>query len=139
MSHTHIHVQASKPKVQLTASFWLLVIAGMGACLLLALIVAARIRDSAFDTSHLTAEGKISEIRIVVDHNSESIYGGRIHYRIEAHVIYEIQGQNQDRWVTASVTTPLREMLAAKLARHPQICQIYWAPDHPETARCRLD
>lgn len=125
--------------MHLKASFWLVVVAGIGACLLLVLAWAARARDGAYDTSHLTAEGKISETRIVVDHTVESLYGGRIFYRIEAHVGYEIQGQSQDRWVTASEITTLREMLAAKLARHPQSCQIYWTPGHPENAKCRLN
>jgi hypothetical protein len=125
--------------MKLKASFWLLVVAGNGACLLLVLVWAARTRDDAYDTSHLTAEGKISEIKIVVDHTVDSMYGGRIFYRIEAHVTYEIEGQSQDRWVTASEITSFREMLKAKLARQPQSCQIYWTPGHPENARCRLN
>jgi hypothetical protein len=125
--------------MHLKASFWLLVIAGIGVCLLLILAWAARTRDDSYDTSHLTTEGKISETRIVVDHTVESLYGGRIFYRIEAHVTYEIQGQSQDRWVTASEITSLHDMLVAKLARHPQSCQIYWTPDHPENAKCRLN
>jgi len=139
MSHTHIRFRAPKPEMRLKASFWLLVVAGIGACLLLALILIARTRDDAYDTSHLTAEGRISEIKIVVDHTVDSLYGGMIFYRIEAHVTYEIEGQSQDRWVTASEITSFREMLAARLARRPQNCQIYWTPGHPEDAKCRLN
>ena len=135
---SHSHIRGPKPESQPTTSFWILVTAGVGVALLLVLIVAAKIRDGAFDTSHLTAEGKISETRIVVDHTLESMYGGRIYYRIEAHVAFEISGKNQDRWVTASEITPSREMLAAELARLPQSCQIYWTPGHSDSVKCRL-
>jgi hypothetical protein len=94
---SHSHIRGPKPESQPTTSFWILVTAGVGVALLLVLIVAAKIRDGAFDTSHLTAEGKISETRIVVDHTLESMYGGRIYYRIEAHVAFDISGKNQDR------------------------------------------
>jgi len=137
MSHSHLH--APKTEAQVTPKFWLLVTLVMGACLLLVLFVAAGIRDRAFDTSHLTAEGKISDIRIVVDHTVESSYGGRILYRIDAHVSYRALGQTQDRWMTASEVTPIRESLEMKLARHPIGCQVYWAPGHPENAKCRLE
>jgi hypothetical protein len=97
------------------------------------------IPDIGFDSPRLTAEGKIFDTKIVVDHTVESSYGGRILYRIEARVSYPILGHNQVQWMTASEVTPTRESLELKLAHHPQGCQVYWISGHPENAKCRLE
>jgi hypothetical protein len=91
-----------------------------------------------YDTDHLTAQGNVSDTRIVIDHIRDSQYGGLIFYRIEALVSYEIEGQTQNRWLVASEITTAREFLVAKLADHPKACQVYWLPNHSENARCRF-
>lgn len=136
MSHAHIH--EPRPQPTPPSRIWLFATAGVTVGLLLALFGAARIRDSQFDTSHLTTMGKVSETRIVIDHTWESTYGGRIFYRIEAHVSYEIQGRPEDRWLTASDITSSRAMLETTVAHSFKECQVYWAADHPENAKCRF-
>jgi hypothetical protein len=88
-----------------------------------------------FPSSYKTANGKILEIRKVVDRISESQYGSSVIYRVEAHVQYSADGQAQDRWLRASDDLP-RESLLIKLAGHPTECLLYWPPDHPENAKC---
>lgn len=136
MSHTHI--RAPKPEPGPPSKLWPWMIAGTLVALFCALYVAGRIRDSAFDTSHLTTQGKVSETRIVVDHILDTGRGGAIFYRVEAHVAYQIEGQTQDRWLYASGVDSSREFLALKLINHPQTCQVYWSPGFPENARCRF-
>jgi hypothetical protein len=102
------------------------------------LCIAVRVLHPVYDLDHLTAEGNISDSRIVVDHTSESMYGGKIFYRIEALVSYEIDDQTQNRWLIASETTTDRGLLASKLVGSPKTCQVYWLPNHPENARCRF-
>lgn len=84
-----------------------------------------------------TAKGRVLGVRKVVDSTRDSIYGGRIYYRIETHVQYELNGKTQDRWLRASDDMP-RETLALKLAHNPTECLVYWIPDHPENAKCSL-
>jgi hypothetical protein len=86
----------------------------------------------------MITEGRTSETRIVVDRILDSSMGGKILYRIDAHLTYRIDGQTQDRWLTASGTDASRELLALKLANHPKTCQVYWRTGHPESAKCRL-
>jgi len=136
MSHTHVRAPKAEPPPP--PKLLPLLIAGTLVGLFCVLYVAGRIRDSAYDTSHLTTQGKISETRIVVDHILDTSWGGKIFYRLEAHVAYQIDGQTQDRWLTASGVDASREFLSLKLANHPQTCQVYWSPGHPENARCRF-
>jgi hypothetical protein len=106
--------------------------------LLLVFIGAGRISDSRVDISHLTTEGTILESKIVMDHSLDGSYGGKIFYRIDARVSYEIDGKTYDRWVQASEVTTSREMLQASLAGRPGRCQVYWPEGRSENARCRL-
>jgi len=89
--------------------------------------------------SYQTAEGSIQETRIVVAYTQDSQTGGHVSYRIEARVRYEQDGQQQERWLTASEVTAWREFLQAQLAKKPQHCLVYWSPKYPENARCRLE
>ncbi|MFZ0746447.1 MAG: hypothetical protein WAM85_18715 [Terracidiphilus sp.] len=104
----------------------------------MALFVLIRLDRSAART-YFTADGTVQETRIVVDHIGDSQFGGQIYYRIEAHVNYEVEGQDQDRWLTASEITPERDLLTAKLQPLPKTCRVYWVPKHPENAKCRLE
>jgi hypothetical protein len=106
--------------------------------LVIVFFMAVRLPQGSIDNRYLTAGGKVTETRIVIDHIQDSQYGGQIYYRIDAHVSYQIDGQVEDRWLTASETTTARELLSAKLATQPKTCQVYWFPNHPENARCRF-
>lgn len=84
-----------------------------------------------------TATGKILEIRKVADGTRDTLYGGKIRYRIEAHVQYVVAGKMEDRWLrTGDDSQP--EGLTLKLAAHPTECVVYWLPNHPENAKCSL-
>lgn len=76
-------------------------------------------------------------MRRVVDHTRDTLYGGKIIYRAEAHVQYLADGRMQDRWVRASDDLP-QESLLLKLAAHPTECLVYWPPNQPENAKCSL-
>lgn len=82
-----------------------------------------------------TSTGKILEIRKVVDHTRDTLYGGKISYRAEAHVQYLADGRLQDRWLHRSDDLT-QEGLLLKLASHPTESLVYWSPNHPENARC---
>lgn len=82
-----------------------------------------------------TASGKILELRRVVDHTRDTLYGGRVYYRAEARVQYLADGRIQDRWLRASDDLP-QESLLLKLSARPTECIVYWPPNHPESARC---
>lgn len=84
-----------------------------------------------------TATGKILQVRRVVDHTRDTLYGGRAYYRAEAHVQYLVDGQIQDRWLRASDDLS-QESLLLKLAAGPTECWVYWPPDHPDNAKCSL-
>jgi len=84
-----------------------------------------------------TATAKILEIRKVVDHTQDSLYGGRIIYRAEAHVQYVADNRVQDRWLRVSDGLT-QDSLLLKLAAHPTECLVHWSPNHPENARCSL-
>jgi hypothetical protein len=88
-------------------------------------------------STYETANGKILEIRNVVDATLETQSGGKILYGAEAHVQYLLNGRMQDRWLRVSDDLP-RESLVLKLAAHPTKCLVYWPPNHPENAKCSL-
>ncbi|MGA9072411.1 MAG: hypothetical protein WB424_19275 [Terracidiphilus sp.] len=134
MSHSHIR----KPKPEPSQQPWLAVAIGATLIVFLAIAVLIKTYDWQTDADHLTATGKVLETRIVVDHTRESNYGGRIFYRIDARVQYEIQGGQQERWIAASEATTERELLSIKLAPSPKNCLVHWPPKHPENARCLL-
>lgn len=134
MSHSHIRV----PKPVQRFRPWSAILMGAVAVVLVALFGLGRVIEWPSKTDHSTTTGQVLETRIVVDHLRYNSYGGLIYYRIDAHVSYQIQGQQQDRWMTASETTTEREVLAVKLSSHPKTCLVYWFPKHPENAQCRL-
>ena len=82
-------------------------------------------------------QGKILELREAIDGTRETQYGGKIRYRIDAHVQYVVDGQAEDRWLRASDDLS-PESLAVKLNAHPTQCLVYWLPNHSETAKCSL-
>jgi hypothetical protein len=87
----------------------------------------------------ITASCTVLDTRVVVDHTRESLRGGVIYYRLEAHVRYEFQGRTQDRWLVASKATTVRELLDAMVAKQPRKGLVFWASNHPEDAKCLLE
>ena len=106
--------------------------------LLMVLFLVGRMRHGLTDSGQITAEGHILESRIVADHGLQSQDGGHVLYRIEVHVNYELRGMPQDRWLNASDVSTDREPLAAEISKGPKSCEVYWAPHHPENAKCLL-
>jgi len=90
-----------------------------------------------FDRSHLTARGTILDARIVQTGAREGWPTGRIMYRIEALVRYSADGGTLERWLPVVYNYP-REYMVARLARRPEACEVFWAPRHPENAKCRF-
>lgn len=117
-----------------------LVEAGMAALVLLfaALFVLGRVGRGCMERGLSTTEGQVLDVRVVLDHTRESLYGGLIFYRAEVRVSYRLHGQPQDRWLPASEATTDRLMLETLLADRPKTCEVFWAPRHSETPRCRL-
>lgn len=105
--------------------------------ILLAAVYLAANWIHSFPSPDQTATGTILEIRKVVDHTRDTLYGGNISYRLEAHVQYVADGQMHDRWLRASDDLT-RESQLIKLAAHPTKCLVYWPPNHPENAKCSL-
>jgi hypothetical protein len=135
MSHSHVRVPKPVPQ----RNVWVEAAMGVGFLLLVVTLIGAILiyRDSTA-SDYLSVDGKVSETRIVVDHFRESLFGSSIHYRIEAHVTYPLQGEVQDRWLTASDASSSRGELAARIATPPKTCRVYWLPNHPDNAKCRL-
>ena len=134
MSQSHITRQLKRPK---PVVWWHIAL-----CLATLFIGVAAVYLVAnwvhsFPSAYETATGKILEIRKVVDHTSDTLYGGKISYRAEAHVRYAADGQMQDRWLRASDDLP-QDSLLLKLAANPAECFVYWSPGHPENAKCSL-
>lgn len=135
MSHSHIRIPKPLPRRNSWTEAALLALFAI----LAALSVVCKTHDWSADMQYSTAEGSILETRIVVDHTSESSHGGQIFYRTEARTRFAVNGQEQMRWLTVSEATATPELLAAKLSSSPARCEVYWAPGHPEIAKCRLE
>jgi hypothetical protein len=87
----------------------------------------------------LTAEGRVLNTRIVVDHVNPGsrLSGGSVTYRLEALVDYDYGGQQTERWLPVSYDK-IRAVLEVTEQEHFRYCQVYWQPQMPENARCRL-
>ena len=94
---------------------------------------------SQFWDRHATADGMIVETRVVIDRVADYRYGGAILYRLDAHVKFKADGQDQDRWLRVQTGTTSRLELMAKAATDPKTCLVYWTPGHLENARCKMD
>jgi hypothetical protein len=134
MSHSHVDV----PKPPARRRPWLEVGFSIGFAFVVALVHLFISWDRPSMHDYFTAPGTILDSRIVVETTRDSPYGGSIYYQVQAHVKYEIDGQPQDRWLAASDISRSRAFLAATLAAHPASCLVFWQPDHPEVARCKL-
>jgi hypothetical protein len=135
MTHSHIRIHEPLPPLKPQYAVWAIL-----GCILIAvsaLYFWSNLRADAFWEIHSSAEGTVSETRIVVDHVRDSGYGGVV-YRLEAHVSFKAEGRDQDRWLTVSTDTADRGMLMAKLATNPKTCRVYWVPGHPDNAKCKL-
>jgi hypothetical protein len=111
----------------------------VGFIILAALYLLSGTVNWPIDRQYSTVMGSVVETKIVVDRIQDSIYGGKIYYRIDAHVIYKLGDLQQDRWLTASDSSTARELLNAKLASHPKSCLVYWPPSNPGNAKCKLE
>ena len=133
MSQTPIQVPKKLPQRRV----WLEFTAGVITFLVLLGIGIRRLQRDFDDPSHLTTKGQVLETRIAAKGTHDSQYGGSIFYQIEARVRYDFHGQSLERWMAASELTS-RAPLQLRLADSPRTCEVYWAVDHPENARCRF-
>jgi hypothetical protein len=134
MSQRGIRKQ-SKPPRQIV--WWHIALGFVTVLMILAAAYLAANWIHSFPSPHETAAGEILEIRKVVDNTRDTLQGGKINYRLEAHVQYAADGQMQDRWLRASDDLT-QENLLLKFAAHPTKCLVYWPPNHPENARYSL-
>jgi len=140
MSQSHVRVPTPPRRRK-----WLEIAVGVAFLLIPVFYLLAR-AGGWFVPDFDSTTGQVLETRIVVDHVAESQYGSSIFYRLEAHVKYAVPDQGtprqpdqfQDRWLTASDTTTTRELLTMIQAKQSKTCHIYWLPNRPEAARCRL-
>lgn len=134
MSHSHIRVAPPiarrRPWLELTffVAFSLL------ALLFLLFVLWDRPHEPA-----IVEHGRILDTRIVVDDIRHGRFGGRIYYRLEVRVRYDLAGSPQDRWMVADTLSKSRELVAAQVAAHPEKCLVYWQPGHPNAPRCTLE
>ena len=138
MSHTHIRApKAPRQPVKPQYLFWICVpVLVLGLC---AVFFWSNFHASEFWDRHSTANGIILETRVDIDHTRDSLYGGIILYRLYAHVKFEANGQDQDRWLKVLTGTTSRLELLAKAATSPKACLVYWSPGHLENAECKID
>ena len=134
MSHSHIRRQPGPPQPIL---WWHIVLGFTTFLIFIPAVYLALNWIHSFPSPHETATGTILEIRKVVDNTRDTLFGGNISYRLEAHVRYVADGRMQDRWLRASDDLT-RESLLLKLATHPTKCLVYWPQNHPENAKCSL-
>jgi hypothetical protein len=138
MSHRHNHAPKHPAEPAAQVHFWPIALLAIVLGLPLAIFIYGRAINSFYDTEHLTTTGAISETRVVADSFGSGYRDGWIHYRLEARVAYQIDSHSYDEWLRVPQFESSRAALEAVQARHPESCQVYWSPGHPETARCRL-
>jgi len=87
-----------------------------------------------------TATAHISGTRIVaVAAEEHPFQGGTVLYRVEAHVIYEINGKRIDRWAPASGTKRDKAYLESWLSRKKQdSCLVRWNSQNPDDVEAVL-
>lgn len=101
------------------------------------LMVAVVLARSPFDRAHRMARGTIEDGRIVTAGAHDGSYGGRIVYELDVLVRYTADGAEQERWMPV-VYPYTHEMMEARVAHLPAACEVFWAPRHPEHAKCRF-
>ena len=134
MSKRGIRRQSKPPR---PIVWWHIALGFVTVLVMLAAVYLAANWIHSFPSPHETATGTILEIKKVVNNTRDTTYGGKISYRLEAHVQYVADGQMQDRWLLASDDLT-QETLLFKLAAHPTKCLVYWPPNHPQNAKCSL-
>jgi hypothetical protein len=112
----------------------MLVLAG----LVVVFVFASRTLPRFRTDGHDSAPGKVLETRIAIASTGESTMGSYAFYRIEAHVTFDVNGEKQDRWITASEVNTSRAELELQLLDRPGTCMVSWSPRHPENAHCSL-
>ncbi len=136
MSQSHVRIPKAPPSWKPQWPFW------VGTPLIVGLIgflsFWGAFRNSGPSGTHSTAQGRISETRVVVDHIFDGSRGGRIFYRLEAHVSFLAEGTSQDRWLVVPQDITDRDWLMVKEATNPKSCQVYWTPGYPDDAKCKI-
>jgi hypothetical protein len=105
----------------------------------IAVFLWGNVRADEFWQKHSTVEGTVSETRVVMDHIRDGKYGGRIYYRLEAHVFFRAEGKDQDRWLTVPQDSMDSTALTVLAGGNPKHCRVYWVPGFAENAKCKLD
>jgi len=87
-----------------------------------------------------TATAHISGTRIVaVAAEEHPFQGGTVLYRVEAHVIYAINGKRIDRWAPASGMKRDKPYLESWLSHKKQdSCRVRWNPRNPDDVEAIL-
>ena len=137
MSHSHIRAPKPIPPTPRRRT-WIEWTLGAWVFVFIALLAFGGWFFWSSDQAYITADGAILETRIAVAYSRDSQYGGHVYYRIEAHTRFDLDGNTQDRWLTASEVADSREFLSAKFDLQSKACQVYWVPGRPENAKCKL-
>ena len=142
MSHSHIRAQPEPPPAIPQVARGVFARLAIFTCVLIPVMAGGFLwvnyRNSTFWERHNAVDGTVSEVRIVPDSMRESLLGGRVFYRTEAHVQFTAEGQSQDRWLIAGEPSSSTAWLRFKIPSSIKKCIVYWAPGHLESAQCEL-
>jgi len=132
MSHSHIRKPKtpSQPVARWNLALVMALLLGASAALF-TFIYSIRLSPQNYETT----QGRILEMRKVIDGAFDTKSGGKIIYGVEARVQYTWRGQTQQRWMRAASDMP-KEFLLQKVANPPSECRVYWPPQQPDNARC---
>jgi hypothetical protein len=134
VSQTHLRKRKVAPRKSGWGSHLLTVVV----VLAIVLIVGGRVLPRFQKTGRESSLGKVLETRIVIVSTGESSVGSYAYYRIEAHVTFDMNGEKQDRWISASDDNSNRAELELQILDRPGTCVVSWSPRHPENAHCSL-
>jgi hypothetical protein len=138
MSQTHIRIaQPEPPKTNAVRVIMILILSGL--VLFCIMAVAVRLVDLWHEPAYITTSGQIEQTRIGVAYTRATSFGGRIYYRIEALVSYQIDGKPTKQWLVASPPTLSREMLLARTSQNPTKCVVYWTEGNPANVQCKIE
>lgn len=84
--------------------------------------------------------GHVLETRIVTLGSEDRAYRpGEILYRVEAHVVYKVNGEQFDRWLPASDINSEKTYLQFWLSQKKnKLCIVHWNPDNPSDIEALL-
>src|ERR1700739_2853736 len=85
-----------------------------------------------FDRPWPSVTARVLATRIVTLGAQDGYYRGVILYRAEAHVIYQLNGKQMERWLPASGMHSDRVYLAFWLSqKKSKTCIVHWNPNNP--------